>query len=558
MNRKWIWAALAVLGIASTAYAASYNRVPSATFANASTVCGAVTGNQCFITDCLTSACTAGGGALAALSQYNGSAWVLVAPAAAGGAGAITGTTSDTFTLDSDGDALVLDPQAGGITFDRAASGTVTISSTDDDTTAAMTLDPGGNTTLTLGAAADTVTVAASTGLTLGNAESLNTGTDAAFDFTRDDAGAVTLTSSDNDSTAALTVDPGGNATLTLGSASDTVSVAATTGVTLSNSESLSNGTNGTLTLGRNDSGTVTVTAADDDATAALTVAPGGAAALTLGGASATAVVHLSDSDTQLQNGATGNVDLSFHDYADTTDDDQAHALLRTNCTDTGTGAEDCDFTVGVAEAGAAPETRFTIDADGGITVGSANNNSATVTTDGTGDGEVVLPDSSVSGQDEVGGGMLMQAIFCGDLPNNTTNYTSPITGYPGGIFYDAGLTGSDLSYTLAGTGCAAEDNTTEGTADEVMFTQRAVKALGLYCRVSSSGANGVTLRLRSATANVTPDLTCTIATGSTECVSYTPTTTDIAANATVAVSAVSTEDLSAQDYWCMVQFSLQ
>ena len=176
----------------------------------------------------------------------------------------------------------------GTITLARNDAGTVTVTSADDDATAALSIVAGGTATLTLGDSADTVTVGATTGLTLANAESVNTGVDAAFDFTRSDAGAVTLTSSDDDGTAALTLDPGGNAALTLGSASDTIAIPVTAGIALSNLESLSNGTNGALTLGRNDAGTVTLTSADDDATAALTIDPGGNAALTLGSSSDT------------------------------------------------------------------------------------------------------------------------------------------------------------------------------------------------------------------------------------------------------------------------------
>ena len=85
-NRTKALLATLLVGGCSMAYAASYNRVPSATFANASTVCGAIAGNQCYITDCADATCVTGGGTADALSQYNGSAWVLVAPAAAGGA----------------------------------------------------------------------------------------------------------------------------------------------------------------------------------------------------------------------------------------------------------------------------------------------------------------------------------------------------------------------------------------------------------------------------------------------------------------------------------------
>ena len=63
----------------------------------------------------------------------------------------------------------------------------------------------------------------------------------------------------------------------------------------------------------------------------------------------------------------------------------------------------------------------------------------------------------------------------------------------------------------------------------------------------------------RSAAADMTPSLTCTIAgTGSaTHCRALTSTTTDVAAGATIAVKAVTLEDLSAQDIWCELYFSL-
>ncbi len=65
-----------------------------------------------------------------------------------------------------------------------------------------------------------------------GNDETFHIGaTDAVFLMTRSSAGAVTLTSADDDATADMTIDPGGNAVLTLGSANDTVAVAATSGI---------------------------------------------------------------------------------------------------------------------------------------------------------------------------------------------------------------------------------------------------------------------------------------------------------------------------------------
>lgn len=117
----------------------------------------------------------------------------------------------------------------------------------------------------------------------------------------------------------------------------------------------------------------------------------------TVDGAQLADTVTLDATLLGVANGSTGDVTLDFHDYADTADDDMAHVVFRTNCTDTGTGAEDCDFSIGVVEAGAAAETRFSIDADGGVTIGSANTNSLTVTSSATGDASVVLPVESVS-----------------------------------------------------------------------------------------------------------------------------------------------------------------
>ena len=69
---------------------------------------------------------------------------------------------------------------------------------------------------------ASPMTVSGASGLTLANGESINTDTDDIFDFTRDDAGTVTITASDTDATAALTVLPGGAAAMVIGGASTT------------------------------------------------------------------------------------------------------------------------------------------------------------------------------------------------------------------------------------------------------------------------------------------------------------------------------------------------
>jgi len=131
----------------------------------------------------------------------------------------------------------------------------------------------------------------------------------------------------------------------------------------------------GTFTFTKDTAGTVTITAADDDAVAALNILAGGAAALTLGGATGTSVIldtegldfnldGLNAGTGSFVNSATGTIVLDFRDYADTTDDDMAHVTMAVNCTDTGSGTEDCDLQIQATQAGSAEE-RILIDGDG-------------------------------------------------------------------------------------------------------------------------------------------------------------------------------------------------
>ena len=148
--------------------------------------------------------------------------------------------------------------------------------------------------------------------------------------------------------------------------------------------------------------------------------------------------------------------------------------------------------------------------------------------------------------------GPIVDVIFCGDLPNTGSNYMSPASGYAGAPVYD--LTGN--SYALAGSGCAAEDNTTEATADEIMFVNNAFEILSLYCAVSSSGSTGVTLSIRDDAAETAVSIT--IPTGETTGAINTVSTTDIAANSTVALRAtVGGANLSSEDVWCLAKIMI-
>lgn len=108
--------------------------------------------------------------------------------------------------------ALVASAQVYNYNFDTPTQFTKTVNFASGGT---VTL--AGTTTVT-GAFSQT----GSGGITLANGESINTDTDDVFDLTRDDAGTVTLTCSDDDATAALTVRPGGAAAGVFGGSSMT------------------------------------------------------------------------------------------------------------------------------------------------------------------------------------------------------------------------------------------------------------------------------------------------------------------------------------------------
>lgn len=142
--------------------------------------------------------------------------------------------------------------------------------------------------------------------------------------------------------------------------------------------------------------------------------------------------------------------------------------------------------------------------------------------------------------------------VLCGQDANSGTVYLGPST-----LTY----LGSGGEFAIGGTACDLLANATEATADAPITADfPSFKVNGMFCRSSSDATNDQVLTLRSAAAGLTPAITCTIAgTGTaTSCSTTTGTTTDIAAGATIAVQSVNTEDLSLQDVWCEVYFSLK
>lgn len=304
----------------------------------------------------------------------------------------------------------------------------------------------------------------------------------------------------------------------------------------------------GTVTLG----GTGTQSIAVGNGAGVKTVALGSTntTSTTTVGAGSGGLIANADASS-LRNTTTGAVTLDFRDYSDTADDDMAHVVQSVNCTDASTGAEDCDWSVAVVEAGAAADVRILIDADAGITLGSATNSAVTLTTTGTGDAAVVLPTGAVSGTEILDGTIGAadeayagrgQIVICGDAVtvNNNTVYYGPNTA----------VTATAIGGMTCNT--AAAGNVTEATADEPAFTAKAFQVRGMVCRQVDGNAT-LTYTLRTAAAATVPSVTCATTDGQLDCVADVQTTTEIASGATVAVSVASTADVGTVAFVCVI-----
>ena len=218
-------------------------------------------------------------------------------------------------------------------------------------------------------------------------------------------------------------------------------------------------------------------------------------------------------------------------------------------------GASDAVFAVTRNDSGSVTYTCADDDANatcvydsggtGSVNVGSADTASIALTTDGTGDAEVSVSENSI-GPDEVAV-MHDWVIACGQADENGTIYYGPATAVFGGD--------GSTSYAISSVACDALDNATEATADAPIFTNVAFKITGLYCKQSGTLGAGeaVTFTVRSAAADTTPVISCTVSEGETDCRSLTGSTTDIAAGATLAVKAVQVSDNTDDDHWCKV-----
>ncbi len=136
-------------------------------------------------------------------------------------------------------------------------------------------------------------------------------------------------------------------------------------------------------------------------------------------------------------------------------------------------------------------------------------------------------------------GGLLAgrtSVTICGDLDtiNNTTLYWGPETT----VAASATIGGLQCDTTQAG-------NATEATVDEKLFNAKAFQVIGMVCHTVDLGTS-VIFTLRSAAANLTPSVTCTVADNELDCVADVQTTTAIASGATFALQAFSSSDMGA------------
>lgn len=301
--------------------------------------------------------------------------------------------------------------------------------------------------------------------------------------------------------------------------------------LTLQSSEFIDNAVDGQILFGRNDAGVVTLTAADNDATAALTVLPGGAAAMILGGASATSITATTDGGSVVLDGTVALPNAET--IANSTDG--SFTLGRNDAGTVTVVAADNDATAAltVQPGGAAA-----------LTLGGASMTAMTVTSDGTGNAEVVLPNASV-GSAELGG-VGLRVAYCGQNDENNIIYQGPV-----------GITA--IEPALADATCDALDNGTEATADVVLSAGLALSAKYMRCTTAATLAAGESIiaQLRDDTADVT-GVTCTIGEAATECEVLVPTASAIAAASATAMKVTQSSNNADDDLKCVVLYQVQ
>ncbi len=209
------------------------------------------------VTDGANSAdCLTGGGTSDVHCVYDGTVWSAGIALAGGNGDTIVNTADSQFIF----------------AIDEASP--VTLSCTDDTGACSMIYDAGGAGIIIIGSG-DVLSVAIDSDVGLNfiqNGDSINNIADATFDFTRDDAGVVTLTCSDNNDACGMIYDAGDNGSIILGSGDvstiDLINNGALTLGAAATTDSILIQTAGTITL---------------EATGAIVIGDASATVITLG-----------------------------------------------------------------------------------------------------------------------------------------------------------------------------------------------------------------------------------------------------------------------------------
>lgn len=216
------------------------------------------------------------------------------------------------------------------------------------------------------------------------------------------------------------------------------------------------------------------------------------------------------------------------------------------------TNGTDGQFTLTRDESGTVTVTAADDDSTAALTIkpggaaafvlGGTSTTAITLTTDSTGNAEVVLPTGSV-GSTEVGMGFV-QVVFCGQNDENGTIYFAPTP-----------LTSARPA--LADATCDGNDNATETTADAPVVVSYTLTPKFMTCITNATLGTGESMVLTLDAATVATAMTCTIGEAATTCEFASATASQIAANTALALKAVETSNNSDDDTFCVVTFAV-
>jgi hypothetical protein len=150
---------------------------------------------------------------------------------------------------------------------------------------------------------------------------------------------------------------------------------------------------------------------------------------------------------------------------------------------------------------------------------------------------------------------VVFTSVYCGQLDENGTIY---LGNSANDVLWSASTAGADLS--IGSATCDGFDHATDATINSALFTDTAVKVLGMVCATDGTlgAAETLAFTLQVNDADSVPAVTCSLAVGEVDCSALIQSTTDIAAAEAVSVEAVMVSDNADDNAWCQVTFAVQ